>query len=58
VKEEIAGCSDGVARAGPDFPKRMQFCRSRVTEEPVPRIRSNPHHAGQVSLNIAETDRT
>ena len=58
VKEKIAGCSDGMARAGFYFPKRMQFRRPRLTIEPVPCVGSNPHHAGEVSLNIAETDCT
>src|SRR5262249_62003199 len=58
VKEEIAGCSDGVTRAGSNLPKRMQFRRPRLAKEPVPRVGSNSHHAGEVSLNIAEANCT
>ena len=58
VEEEIAGRGDGMARAGPDFPKRMQFRRPRLTKEPVPRVGSNTYHAGEVSLDIAESDGT
>jgi hypothetical protein len=47
-----------MARADLDFLKRMQFRRPRLAKEPVPRVGSNPHHAGEVSLNIAETDCT
>ena len=58
VKEEIAGGGDGMARAGFDFPKRMQFRRPRLTKEPVPGVGSNPHHAGEVAFDIAKTDCT
>ena len=40
--------------AGFDFPKRMQFRRTRLTEQPVPGVGANPHDAGEVSLNVAE----
>ena len=56
VKKKIAGRGDGMARAGLYFPKRMQFRRARLAKEPVPRLRSNSHHAGEVALNIAEAD--
>ena len=58
VKEEIAGCRDGMARAGFEFAKRMQFRRPRLTKQPVPRVRSDPHHAGELSLDVAEADGT
>src|ERR1700721_1690671 len=49
VKDEIAGCRHGMARAGLDFPKGMQFRRPRLPKEPVPCVGSNPHHAGKVA---------
>ena len=35
----------------------MQFGRTRLAENSVPRLRSNSHHAGEIPLDIAETDR-
>ncbi len=58
VKQEIAGRRDGMARAGFDFAKRMQFRRPRLTKQPVPRVRSDPHHAGELSFDVAEADGT
>ncbi len=57
VKQEIAGRRDGLACARLDLAKRMQFGRPRLTKEPVPRVRAYAHHAGEVSLDVAETDR-
>src|ERR1700688_5310316 len=44
--------------AGLDFPKGVQLLRPRLAEEPVPGVGSDSHHAGEVSLDIAEADRT
>ena len=56
VKDEIARRRDRMARAGFDFPKRMQFRRPRLAEQPVPGVGANPHHTGEISLDIAEPD--
>jgi hypothetical protein len=44
--------------AGLDLAERMQFGRARAAEDLVPGVRSNPHHAGQLSLEVAEADGT
>jgi hypothetical protein len=58
VKQQIARRSDCLPRASLDFPKRMQLRWPRLTKEPVPRVRSNSHRAGEITFDIAETDRT
>ena len=45
VEKQIAGCGDGVAPLRADLSERVQFRWSRLTEEPVPRIRSDTHNA-------------
>ena len=35
----------------------MQFGRPRLAEQPVPGVGADPHHAGQIALDIAEADR-
>ena len=57
VKHEIARRRDRVARTGLDLPKGMQLRRPRLAEQPVPRLGPDPHHAGEISLDVAETDR-
>jgi hypothetical protein len=56
VEEQVAGRRDCMARSGPDFAERMQLCRVRSAKESIPRIRSYPHDAGKISLNVAEAD--
>ena len=50
--------SPGVATAwrgpAPDFTERMQFRRTRLAKQPVPRVRAEAHHAGQLCLEVAE----
>src|SRR5256885_577534 len=55
VEQQVAGRGHRMARSGPDLAERMQLRRPRRAEEPIPRLRSKPHHAGQASLKIAET---
>src|SRR5882757_6094700 len=45
-----------MTRTGPDFPKRMQFCGARLAKQPVPCVGAYSHHAGEVSLDIAEAN--
>ena len=45
VEKEIARCGDGVAPGSADLAERVQFYRSRPTEEPVPRVAPDPHQA-------------
>ncbi len=42
--------------SGLDLAKGMQFGRTRPAEDFVPGLRSDPHHAGQVALDVAEAD--
>ena len=58
VKNQIARRCHGMAHAGLEFPKWVEFCRPRLTKEPVPGVGPDPHHAGEVSPDIAEADRT
>src|SRR4029077_142653 len=58
VEEEIARRRARMARARLDLSKGMQLRRPRITEEPVPRLGADPQDAGEISLDIAETDRT
>jgi len=54
---DIEGNLSCVMGIGSDAWDRL-FGRPRLAEQPVPRVRSDPHHAGEVSLDIAEADRT
>jgi hypothetical protein len=45
VEEEIAWRCDGVSLGGADLAERVEFRRSRPTEEPVPRTAPNPQDA-------------
>jgi hypothetical protein len=44
-------------RGSGELAERMQLGRSRSGEQPVPRIGTNPGHAGQRRLRDAEPDR-
>ncbi len=57
VKQQVAGRGDRMARAGFDFAERMQFRRPRCAKQSVPRVRSEPHHAGQIAFDIAKAHR-
>jgi hypothetical protein len=57
VEEKIARRRDRLPRTGLDLPKRMQLRRPRIAEEPFPRLGADSHHAGEISLDIAEADR-
>ena len=57
MEQQIPRCCDRLPRAGLDLSKRMQLCRPRIAEDPVPRLGADPHDAGEVSLDIAEADR-
>jgi hypothetical protein len=57
MEQHVARRSDGVARPGVKFPKRMQLCRPRLTEEPIPGLGAKSHDARQSRFNVAEPNR-
>ena len=56
VEEQVAGRRDRMARAGADFAERMQLRRPRRAEQLIPRLGSDAHDAGKISLDVAEAD--
>ena len=57
MEQHVARRSDRVARPGVKFPKRMQLCRPRLTEEPIPGLGAKSHDARQSGFNVAEPNR-
>ena len=50
VEKEIAWCGDGMAPGSADLAERVQLYRSRLTEEPVPRITPNSQDARKAGI--------
>ena len=57
MEQEISGGRDRMARAAAKFAERMELGRARRAEQPVPRLRTDSHHAGQAGLDVAKLDR-
>ena len=57
VKEQVALCGGSPVGSSGELAERMQLGRARSGEQPVPRARANPGHAGQRGLRDAEPDR-
>ena len=57
VKKEIAWCGDGMAPGGADLAERVQFRRSRLTEEPVPRIAPDSQDARKAGVRGSKSHR-
>jgi len=55
VEKEIAWCGDGMAPGSADLAERVQLYRSRRTEEPVPRIRSDSQDARKAGIHGAKS---
>ncbi len=51
VEKQIAWCGDGMALGSADLAERVQFCRSRLPEKPVPRIRPNSQDARKAGIH-------
>ena len=58
MKRQVAGCRDRVAGTGADLAERVQLCRPRLSEEPVPRLRPERHDAREVFGGFAKPDRS
>src|SRR6516164_9774428 len=43
--------------SGQDLPERVELGWARVSEQPVPCVRPNPHHAGQAGFEVAKFHR-
>jgi hypothetical protein len=50
VEKQIAGCGDGMAPMSADLAESVQVYRSRLTEEPVPRITPNSQDARKAKV--------
>ena len=58
VEKQIAWCGDGMAPGSADLAERVQLCRSRLTEEPVPRITPDSQDARKAGLRGSKSHGT
>jgi hypothetical protein len=57
MEEEVARRGHRVVRSAHDFAERVQMGRSRLPEQPVPRIGAKPYDAGQLAFQVTESNR-
>ena len=57
VEQQVARRGNRMARSGANLAERMQFRRPRRPKEPVPRVGSKPHDAGEAPFQVAKFHR-
>jgi hypothetical protein len=57
MKQEIARSRDSLARSGLELAEWVEFSRSGVAEQSIPRVGTDSHHAGEAGLKITKFNR-